>query len=123
MEEMMDQVETANRGADAPLFIMPRTWGYQDCPQKARAWQAQWLERYAPRWLRERASGGWVERDERPATLLTEIEQQVAAESERQWGWVKVCAASGAPPERLPRGGELIYGPRGAHVEGRQGAA
>jgi hypothetical protein len=43
------------------------------------------------------------------------LELQLAAESARQQGWRKVCASSGDPPERLPPGGELIYGPPGAH--------
>jgi hypothetical protein len=52
------------------------------------------------------------------------LERQLAAESARQRGWRKVCASSGEPAERLPRGGELVFGPPGAHlVEPCEGAA
>lgn len=56
-------------------------------------------------------------------TPMYYLERQVAAESERQRGWRKVCASSGGPPERLPPGGELILGPPGAHLEPCEGAA
>lgn len=51
------------------------------------------------------------------ALPLTLLAWQVAVERQRQSGWRMVCASSGAEPERLPAGGELVYGPPGAHVE------
>lgn len=51
------------------------------------------------------------------ALLVLDLEVQIAAGRERQRGWLEVCAGTGRPGADLPRGGELVYGPRGAHVE------
>lgn len=55
-----------------------------------------------------------------PAALrvlpLLALDVQLAAERRRQRGWRTVCASTGRPPSALPPGGELIHGPRGAHV-------
>ena len=45
------------------------------------------------------------------------LQLQLEAEVERQQGWRTVCAGSGGAPERLPRDGELVFGPAGAHLE------
>lgn len=45
------------------------------------------------------------------------LQLQLAAERRRQAGWRAVCASSGKPAGDLPPGGELVFGPRGAHLE------
>jgi hypothetical protein len=49
---------------------------------------------------------------------LLDLDVQLDAERRRQRGWRLVCASSGNPPEALPPGGELVFGPPGAHTGG-----
>jgi hypothetical protein len=45
------------------------------------------------------------------------LQRQLAAERRRQAGWRTVCASSGKPEREAAPGGELVHGPRGAHLE------
>lgn len=48
---------------------------------------------------------------------LIDLDVQLVAERRRQRRWRTVCASTGEAPEALKPGGELVFGPPGAHVE------